>query len=145
MKKVGAAQVEKAKRLLAMEATAGGDVEEHAASAGRVYDKLAAQLSPLLGAAGVQALFVRSANLARGQLAVLDGLVPAIEDATEGATRLRACLQALEPAAAAEVAAILFGTFLDLVITFIGDRLTVQVLRGAWPAIEDMAPRGDQE
>ena len=33
------------------------------------------------------------------------------------------------------------GTFLDLIITFIGDRLTVQVLRGAWPAIDETAPR----
>jgi hypothetical protein len=53
---------------------------------------------------------------------------------------LGAALQALDPAAATEVAAALFGTFLELMNTFIGDRLTVLILRSAWPTIEDKAP-----
>ena len=59
----------------------------------------------------------------------------------EGSTKLRACLQALDPAVATEAAAALFGTFLELITTFIGERLTIQVLRSAWPTIEDTAPR----
>jgi hypothetical protein len=141
MKGASAVQVERAKRLLASEGDAGASAEESAAAAERVYEKLAAQLAPLLGAAGVQALFVRSAKLTRDQRASLAGLAPAIEGTTGGPAGLGAYLRTLEPPAAAEAAGILFGTFLDLIITFIGDRLTVQVLRGAWPAIDETAPR----
>ena len=121
--------------LLATEGSSAGDVEACAAAAARIYDKLDAHLSPLLGHAGMQALFARSAKLAPTELAFLADLA-----AAEAATKVRAQLQSLEPAAAIEAAAVLFGTFLDLVTTFIGERLTVRVLRSAWPAIEEMPP-----
>jgi hypothetical protein len=137
MKRPSDPQVERAKRLLALEGEWEADAEECAEAAGRVYDKLADQLAPLLGGAGVQAMFVRSAKLARGELPFLAELVPAIEGSGEGATGLRAYLLTLEPDAATQAATVLFGTFLDLIISFIGDRLTVQVLRGAWPKIDE--------
>ena len=49
-------------------------------------------------------------------------------------------MQALDLSVATEAAAALFGTFLELMTTFIGERLTVLVLRSAWPTIEDTAP-----
>jgi hypothetical protein len=143
MKRASAVQAQRAKRLLAIEGDVGGSAKESAAAAGRVYEKLAAQLAPLLGAAGVRALFVRSAKLARDERAFLAGLAPAIEGSTGDPAGLGAYLQTLEPPAAAEAAVLLFATFLDLIITFIGDRLTVQVLRGAWAAIDETAPRGE--
>jgi hypothetical protein len=131
MSKPGAAQVERARRLLASEGDSGASAEQCAAAAGRVLDNLNAQLGPLLGPAGVRALFARSAKLAQTEHAWL-----AEAAASEGSTKLSACLRALEPAAATETAAVLFGTFLELITTFIGERLTVQVLRRAWPTIE---------
>jgi|SRR5450432_700546 hypothetical protein len=132
MSKPGAAQAAWAKRLLAVEGNSGDKAEECAAAAWRVYEKLNARLSSLLGSAGVQALFVRSAKLAQAEFACLaEVAVP------EGLTNLGACLQALEPAVATEAAATLFGTFIDLITTFIGERLAVMVLRSAWPTIED--------
>jgi len=129
-------QVERAKRLLAHEGNSGSSSAECAAAAWRLYEKLNARLAPLLGSAGVQALFVRSAKLAQGEVGSL------AEVATpEGMSKLGAVLQALDPAEATEVAATLFGTFFELMTTFIGERLTVLVLRSAWPAIEDTAPR----
>ena len=83
---------------------------------------------------------MRSAKLAYAEFASLAEVA-----APEGLTKLGACLQALDPAAATEAAATLFGTFFELITTFIGERLTVQVLRSAWPTIEDTAPSGDQE
>ena len=119
------------------EGDSGVDAAECAGAAGRVYDKLAGQLAPLLGLAGVQSLFARSAKLARAATSSL----AEVAAANDTATKLRACLQTLEPATASAAAAVVFGIFLDLIVTFIGDRLTVQVLRGAWPAINKMAPR----
>jgi hypothetical protein len=136
MSRSSAMQVERAKRLLAREGDSGSSAAECAAAAWRVYEKLNARLAPLLGSAGVQALFARSAKLAQADFASL------AEVATpEGLGKLGACLQALAPAVATEAAATLFGTFLDLITTFIGERLTVLVVRTAWPTIEDMAPR----
>jgi hypothetical protein len=120
--------------LLAYEGAAGS-ADECATAAGRVYEKLEARLAPLLGSAGVQALLVRSARLAQGDFPLLAVAVP------EGPTKLRECLQAQDPAVATESAAALFGNFFTLLTTFIGERLTTQVLRGAWPTIEEMAPR----
>src|SRR6185295_6594537 len=129
MSRPTAAQIARAKRLLASEGASVGDGAECAAAAGRVYDKLDAFLAPLLGRAGVQALFARSAKLSRGGLASPAEPAAALEDST----KLSAWLQSLDPAGATETAAVLFGTFLDLITTFIGERLTVQVLRHAWP------------
>jgi hypothetical protein len=135
MSRLSATQVNNAKQLLASEGAPWSSSEEAAAAAWRVYEKLNARLAPLLGSAGVEALFVRSAKVAQSDFASL------AEVATpEGLTKLGSCLQALDPVTAAEAATTLFGTFLDLLTTFIGERLTVLVLRSAWPAIEEMAP-----
>jgi hypothetical protein len=136
MERTSTAQVERAKRLLALEGDSGNSSAECAAAAWKLYEKLNARLTPLLGSAGVQALFVRSAKLAQAEFASL------AEVATpDGMKKLGAVLQALEPAEANEVAGTLFSTFLELMTTFIGERLTVLILRSAWPAIEDPAPK----
>ena len=71
MGRTSTAQRERAKRLLAHEGDSGGSATECAAAAWRVYEKLNARLAPLLGSAGVQALFVRSAKLASAEFAPL--------------------------------------------------------------------------
>ena len=125
-----------AKRLLAHEGASDGSSAECAVAAGRVYDKLNARLGPLLGVAGVRALFARSAKLAGRDLGVLAGV-----EFFESSTTLSAFLHELEPAVAHKAAEALLGTFLSLITTFIGERLTHQVLRGAWPTLADSAPR----
>ena len=125
--------MERIRRLLAHEGAAGA-ADEAATAAGRVYDKLHAHLAPLVGTAGVRALFVRSAKLAQGEFACL--AEPAI---LESSTKLRQWLQAQDPAVATASAAALFGTFFGLLTTFIGERLTTQALRSAWPTIEETA------
>ena len=136
MSRPNARQRERANRLLASEGAPWSSSEECAAAAWRVYEKINARLAPLLGLAGVQALFARSARLTQAE-------VPSLAEVAtpEGLTRLGPCLQALAPAVAADAAATLFGTFLELMTTFIGERLTVLVLRSAWPEIEEMPTR----
>lgn len=126
-------QMARARRLLAHEGAVGG--ADACVAAGRVFDKLRAQLAPLVGSAGVHALLVRSVKLTCGEFSFLD--VAVVDDAT----KLRACLQTQEPAIAAASAALLFGTFFTLITTFIGERLTTQVLRRSWPTIEETTPR----
>ncbi|HVZ85646.1 MAG TPA: hypothetical protein VHG72_01665 [Polyangia bacterium] len=140
MGKPSATQRERAKRLLAAEGDSGSNADECAAAAWRVYEKLNARLTPLLGSAGVQALFARSAKLAQAEFSSLADVA-----APEGLTTLGTSLQTLDPAVATEAAATLFAIFIDLIVTFIGERLAVLVLRSAWPEIEWSAPKGDKE
>lgn len=124
------AQLERARRLLALERAAAG-AEEPAEAAQRVLDKLHLQLDPLLGATGVHALLTRGAKLAQGKAACLaDGAI------FTSAAGLRDCLRRESPENAIEAAVALFGAFSELLGTFIGDRLTTQVLRSTWPGIE---------
>jgi len=122
-----------ARRVLAYE-VASDPSAEITEAAGRVYDTLHAHLDPLLGAAGVQALLVRSARLAGRELFSLEAAT------IEGSAKLRECLRELEPSVASAAAAALFGNFFALITTFIGERLTTQLLRNAWPTIEQMSP-----
>ena len=128
-------QLERATVLLAYEGAAVS-AAECALAAGRVYDKLHAHLSPLLGSAGVRALLVRSAKLTERRFSFFEGAI------VESSTKLRECLQAQDAAVATESAAVLFGTFFALITTFIGDRLTTEALRRAWPTIDEIAPSG---
>lgn len=128
------AQAEMARRLLAHEGAAAS-AAECATAAGRVYDHLQAQLGPLVGSAGVHALLIRSIKLTRREFSFLE------LDAFDDSTRLHQCLQAQDPAAVRESVAAVFGTFFALITSFIGERLTTQALRRAWPTIEELAPR----
>lgn len=118
------------RRLLAHEGAAGG-ARDWASAAGLVYDKLHAHLDPILGVAGVQALLVRSAKLTHAEFTGLE--VAALADST----KLRACLQAQDAAVAAGSAVALFGHFFALITAFIGEQLTSQVLRRAWPTFAE--------
>lgn len=133
MNRPSPATLARSKRVLAHEGAAGS-ADEWATAAGRVYDKLHTHLDPILGAAGVQALLVRSARVAHGEFASLE--VAALGDST----KLRECLQAQDAAVAAGAAVALFGNFFALITAFIGERLTGQVLRRAWPAFAETEP-----
>jgi hypothetical protein len=128
MRRPSPERLESARRLLALET-----LPDDGAAAARVFDKVRLQVTPLIGAAGFQALFARSARLAQADVAGLAGLAgtgPALDQAAA----LRDCLRGQSPEVAGESAAFLFATLLELLATFIGDRLTDQVLRGGWPA-----------
>ena len=118
-----------------MEEGASGSVDECASAASRVFDKLHAHLAPLVGSAGVHALLARSVKLTHDQFPFLEVVV------LEGPPKLRERLEAQDPVVAMESSATLFGTFFTLITTFIGERLTTEALRRAWPMIEETAPR----
>jgi hypothetical protein len=136
MKKPGAAQIGTARQLLVLEGASPGNAEECATAAARVYDKFHAHLSPLLGSSGVQALLVRSARRVQAEFALLtDGIAM-----VDSSTKLHAYLGTLDPQVAAQAAEALFGTFFTLLTTFIGERLTREALRRAWPTIDETTP-----
>ena len=135
MKMPSPAELDAANRLLTYEGGLGGSADECAVAAQRVYDKLRAQFVALVGPAGFQVLFARSASLTRSQY-------PAFGDnaAVESSAKLRERLRAQEPGAVAAMAANLFAAFLSLITTFIGEQLTTEMLRRAWPELGQSAP-----
>ena len=125
-----AEQLERVKRWLAFETNA----DDSDTAAGRVYDKLVARFSPLLGPAAVQVLFDRSAKLLQARFACLAEFVT-----VDGVAKLATRLHAHDRAITTEGAAALFGTFLALITILIGEQLTIDVLRTVWPNIESEA------
>jgi hypothetical protein len=123
------AQRDLVRRFLDLE---GGSATREAAS--QVYDKLHAHLALLLGATGVRSLLRRSARLREVEFPEL-GQVGVVDSGAALATGLAS----LSAHHANDAAAALFATLLALLSTFIGDRLTREVLRGAWPDL-DLGP-----
>lgn len=138
MTRLNPAHLEMARRLLTHESLTAG-AGEQAAAAGRLYDKIHTQLAALLGDAGVELLFVRSAKLAEREFVDL-AEIPLFERSL----KLRERLHARIPAVSTESAAILFGTFFTLTTAFIGERLTTQALHKAWPTIDVKSSREPQ-
>ncbi len=114
-----------ARRLFDLEAEGDDDV----AAAGRVFQKTFALLSPILGPEGTGALFARSAQLASRSF-------PSLGDADPGdGSPVEALVARLRPSpgTSSEAAIAVCAHLLSLLETLIGERLTSQLLRGAWP------------
>lgn len=132
---LSATYVERARRLLNHECASGERRVDFADAAERVYVLLDAALARLLGVQGSRSLFARAVRLTKTQFPSLGDLAGPRSMAIE----LRTCLEALAPDVAVEVAATLFGTLFSLMTTFVGERLTIQVVRKSWPALNEPA------
>lgn len=125
------AHVAAARRLLLQESVEGGDC---ATATARVYDLLSDQLAPVLGDAGVRALVTRCVKLNKVDHSSLHAVrvrAQSGED-TEIAQEIVRVLRDLDRAAAMEVATAIFATFFALLTTFIGERLTWQIVQRAF-------------
>jgi hypothetical protein len=102
-------------------------------------DRLLGHLEMLLGKAGTAALWQRSITLTRRRH---PGLMALLGGTTDVKARvLHAQVQA-DPAALREASVALLTTLVNLLVTFIGEPLTIQVLCEVWP---DAAPRLREE
>ena len=127
-----------ARRLLGS-ASGGSASDGAAAAAGRVYDALSRALAPVVGPSGVRALLARSLRVSEREFPCLAEvrleLPPSEKNETIGA-HIAGCLRKHEPAVAAAAATQLYATFLALLARLVGDGLTLQILRIAYPAIQ---------
>lgn len=114
--------------------TETGDVGAVVAAV-RVYEGLNKHFTPILGSAGFQVLLRRCAKLTS-----LDKMW-ANEPVLTSSSAFGDHLRTYEAGAVVEIAVALFGAFFALLSTFIGERLTTQVLRSAWPTLEETAPK----
>jgi len=117
---------ELAKRLLAYEAVEAGPAMPDAQAVCRVCDKLRRALTTLAGAAGFGSLLARALTLAKQESPVLG----AWEVKPDGS------LQGLN-GEAAQSGAVLVAQLIGLMITFIGESLTLRLLHDIWADLPD--------
>jgi hypothetical protein len=123
------------RRLLELEGTASDEPEAIAQAAERAAGKLDRHLSRLVGVAGSQTLLKRALYLAGREHAVLAAVQPPLT-ANGGLNGLTAAIRAINPEHARTALAELFAQLIWLLVTFIGEDLTVRTLRQVWPEIE---------
>jgi hypothetical protein len=119
-----------AQRLLAYEAVAGENSEPAESAAFRVCAKLRQPLITFAGVAGFRSLLSRALTLARAEAPSLSAVQIAADGSLKG-------LDELEPQIGKEQAmdggAILVAQLIGLLLTFIGEGLTLRLVQDVWP------------
>jgi hypothetical protein len=119
-------------RVLMHQAGPDADAAALAAAAGRAYHALAGVLAPLIGQVGIDALAGRAVHLAQREYPWL--ATPREPEQEAGPfTQVNSSLEQQDPALATEAAAAVLAIFTGLLATFIGEPLTMRVMRKAWP------------
>lgn len=129
--------LELAAALVACELSAAVHLGTDTPTVFRVVEKLAEALRKLAGAAGLRSLILRSLALAKERMPGLDILGVGSNGSLEGVPGLQ-CEGQEE-----EGGMIVLTQLLGLLVIFIGEDVTISLLRGLWPAFED-EKRGEQ-
>lgn len=105
-----------------------------------LWERLAIELSGIIGHSGFDTLYARSVHLARAQYAWLqEGGDPRFD-------KLKTSLEAQELALAGAASVALLIIFTDTLIQLIGESLTTAILRSAWGQdTADTAAKGIQQ
>ena len=119
-------------KVLAEHSGSAESAEALAAAARRAYDRLVQVSTPLIGQVGVDALTARALHLAQVEYSCLVDACES-EQTNEPFAQVIVSLERQNPAVATEGAAAVFATFAELLVTFIGEPLTMGLLRKAWP------------
>jgi hypothetical protein len=110
----------------------GADPQLAAAALAGLYQALAAHLEPLLGEAGVHAIYGRSVHLATPEVPWI-AAAATVQAGTGAVDALRGCLEHQAPSAATAGARILLVSFVELLARLIGEGLTTRLMAQAWP------------
>ena len=95
------------------------------------WQQIAAQLEPVIGARGVDALFSRSLHLVGKTHRWLETSGVRGNGAVSLAS-IRSCFEGLEPPLAIDAACALLATFTELLANLIGESLTTRLLEMVW-------------
>lgn len=116
--------------VLTRRAGSGAEVAVVAATAGAAYDDLAGVLVPLIGQVGFDAVTKRALYLAQREY-------PAAPEGdtgqADGFIQVSFWLKQQDAGVAMDAAATMLSTLGGLLVTFIGEPLTMRLLRKGWP------------
>jgi len=119
-----------AMNVLTSRAGHGTDVSTVAATASAAYEDLAAILVPLIGQMGLDAIIARALQLTQQEYPA----VSAGDTDQHGAfAQVNVWLKQQDARIATDAAATMFSMVGGLLIAFIGEPLTMRLLRRAWP------------
>jgi hypothetical protein len=121
-----------ARRLLAAEAASQCAAEPRVHAAVRVCEKLRVSLTRFAGVDGFAALLRRALALAREEVPALHGITEKTDGTLEGLEKLAADAGNSE-VGGSDAAVAITVHLLWLLVTFIGEPLTVRLVREAWP------------
>lgn len=118
-----------ARRLLAAEAPdapAGTEVQ----AANLVCERFRPQLATLMGRAGFSALLSRSLALAKADAPLLGAVQIQTDGTLQGLEQMAAPVDQMAPT---EDGVVLISHLISLLVTFIGENLTLRLVREIWP------------
>ena len=121
-----------AKRLMSCEALGNKSSRSKTPTAFQVCEKLRPHLATLMGNAGFRALLSRSLALASAEVPSLGAVRIKSDGSLEGLDEL-GDQPGLEENAGGRV--VLLAQLLGLLMAFIGEKLTVRLLREVWPKL----------
>jgi len=121
-----------AHRLLTYEAGAGKSFEPMESPALRVYEKLRQSLGEFVGMAGFHSLASRALTLARPEAPSLSAARVTADGSLQGLGEIEIPID-MHKDRAGEGGIILIARLLGLLRIFLGEALTLSLLRNAWP------------
>ena len=122
-----------AHRLITYEADASRGSEPTESPTLRVYEKLRHSLVEFVGVSGFQSLAMRALTLTRHDAADLDGIRIAQNGSLEGLGAIDTQTDT-DMERGGDVGLLLIGRLLGLLRMFLGEALTLSLLRTAWPS-----------
>ena len=131
-----------ANRLVTYEAAAGKASERVESAALRVYEKLRGRLTALAGVAGFHSLAIRAMAQARSGAPGLWAVEVAPDGSLKGRGESEPPVDVVNDLAG-EGGAVLIGRLLGLLLIFLGEALTLNLISDLWPdaALDDRISR----
>ena len=119
-----------AQRLVAYEAVGDENSAPSESAASRVCAKLRGPLITLAGVAGFRSLLSRALTLARAEVPSLSAVQVAADGSLKGLDEL---VSQTDKEHARDGGAILIAQLVGLLLTFIGEGLTIRLVQDVWP------------
>jgi hypothetical protein len=131
-----------ARRLIAEERRVAGTAGRPFPAGFQVCEKLRAPLCTFAGVAGYRALISRAVVLARANAPLLEGMQIKPDGSFIFSAELEARLATDE---AAQAGSVLANQLLELLITFIGEALTLRLTQDIWPKAATPDPKSKEK
>jgi len=122
-------------RTLTQKSGGAKDATAIAEASVKTWSEVTIRLAPIIGRGGVDALFLRSLNIATRAypwLSHVKGSVKGSNDCATPVERFRTNLETRDASSALEVSAVIMGIFYRMLETLIGELLTVRLLGSIW-------------
>ncbi|HZG53649.1 MAG TPA: hypothetical protein VEZ40_16090 [Pyrinomonadaceae bacterium] len=122
-----------ARRLLAFETARDNSSAAHADAARRVIEKCRLHLIKLAGVAGFRSLLSRALTLAKAEVPSLEMVHVRADGSLEGFDGIEGNREGEAGAVAGQAGTALVVNLLELLVTFIGEPLTLRLVHAIWP------------